>query len=211
VLDDLSRLEHEDVAADLAHHREVVRDEEDRDAEALAQVAEEPEDMRLDAGVEGARRLVADEDVGCEREGARDRDALALPARELVGEAGGVLGGESDGLEERDRLRPALGAAPDPVDPERLGDDRPNALARVERPAGVWKTIWMRRRCGSHWRCEKRATSTPARQIDPASARSRPTRRRAIVDFPEPDSPTRPSEPPRSRSNETSATAAVRP
>ena len=49
----------------------------------LAQLVEQVEDRRLHRHVERRHRLVGDEDVGTQREGARDRDALPLPAGEL--------------------------------------------------------------------------------------------------------------------------------
>src|SRR2546430_1073871 len=60
----------------------VVRDEERRDG-ATADRAREVGDERLACRcVEPGEGLVEEEDVGLERERARDRDALRLPARE---------------------------------------------------------------------------------------------------------------------------------
>ena len=49
------------------------------------QVVEEREDRRLDRHVERGGGLVGNEDARLDRERARDRDALALSAREGAG------------------------------------------------------------------------------------------------------------------------------
>ncbi len=51
---------------------------------SLLQVLEKVEDLRLDRDVERRYRLVADQQVRAEREGAGDADALALAAGEAV-------------------------------------------------------------------------------------------------------------------------------
>src|SRR5437588_3695920 len=72
---------------------------------------------------------------------------------------------------------------------------------------GSWKTICMLRRsvfrCGPVSVC----TSTPSNATVPASGSVRPRMRRAVVDLPQPDSPTMPSVVPASTVNETLSTA----
>ena len=51
---------------------------------SLLQVLEQVEDLRLDRDVERGDRLVADDEVRVQGERARDADALALAAGELV-------------------------------------------------------------------------------------------------------------------------------
>ena len=77
-------LHHADVVGDDAHDREVVGDEEVRQAELGLQVGEQAQDLRLHEHVERRDRLVEDDDLGLQRERTRDGDALALAARELV-------------------------------------------------------------------------------------------------------------------------------
>ena len=60
--------------------------------EPLLQVLEQVDHAGLDRDVEGRHRLVEHHQVGVEREGPGDPDALALAAGELVREAVGVLG-----------------------------------------------------------------------------------------------------------------------
>jgi len=91
LLADDALLEHEDAVGDAGDDAEVVRDEEEREAELRPQLGEELEHRRLHRDVECRRDLVADDEVGLRRERARDRDTLALAARELRGKAVGVL------------------------------------------------------------------------------------------------------------------------
>ena len=93
-LDDLAEVHHRDLVADVAHDGQVVRDEHVREAELVLQVLEQVDHAGLDRHVERGHWLVEHEQVGVEREGARDADALALPAGELVRVAVRVLGFE---------------------------------------------------------------------------------------------------------------------
>ena len=68
----------------MAHHREVVADEEVGEPELLLQVLEQVDDLRLDRDVERGDRLVADDELRVERQRPGDADALALAAGELV-------------------------------------------------------------------------------------------------------------------------------
>ncbi len=83
-LDDLAEVHHRDAVADVLHHRQVVGDEQVGQAELLAQVGEQVQDLGLDRHIERRDRLVADDELGLDRERAGDADALALAARELV-------------------------------------------------------------------------------------------------------------------------------
>ena len=95
-LDDLAEVHHRDAVAHVAHDREVVGDEDQRQAEVALEVAQQVEDLRLDRHVERGDRLVGDDQLRLERERARDADALALAAGELVRVAVVVLGVEPD-------------------------------------------------------------------------------------------------------------------
>src|SRR5262249_28724824 len=77
-------LERDHATAHLVHHLAVVRDHEDRRAAAVDAV-EQLHDPDGGVGIEVSRRLVADEQRRMVDDGTRDRDALLLAARELVG------------------------------------------------------------------------------------------------------------------------------
>ena len=97
---DLAEVEHRDAVGDVAHHREVVRDEQIGEPEALLQVDQQVDDLRLDVHVERGDRLVGDDEFRLERERARNRDALALPAGKLVRVADRHLRIEPDRAEQ---------------------------------------------------------------------------------------------------------------
>ena len=70
----------------VAHDGQVVRDEEVGQAALALQVLHDVEHLRLHAHVERRRGLVANQELGLRGQRARDRNALALAARELVRE-----------------------------------------------------------------------------------------------------------------------------
>ena len=75
---------HRDAVGDVIDHREVVRDEQIGEPELFLQINQQVEDLRLDRNVERRDRLVADQQIGPQRQGAGDADALALSAGEAV-------------------------------------------------------------------------------------------------------------------------------
>ena len=95
-LDQLAEIHHRDAVADVLHHRKVMGNEQIGEAEALLQILQQVDDLRLDRDVERRHRLVADDQVGIDGEGAGDADALALPARELVRITPGMFGRQTD-------------------------------------------------------------------------------------------------------------------
>ena len=105
-LDDLAEVHDGDAVGDVAHDRQIVRDEEVRQAEAALQLLEQVDDLRPDRHVERRHRLVEHDQLRVERERARDADALALAARELVRVAVRVLRREPDVAGARDALLP---------------------------------------------------------------------------------------------------------
>src|SRR5436190_1465816 len=131
-LDEFAEVHHRDPVADVAHDAEVVRDEDVREVELSLQVVEEVQHLRLDRDVERRDRLVGDDQLRTQRERACDADPLSLPAGELVREAVVVLRREADGLEQLLDLLTALASVADAVDLQRRGDDRTDALARIE-------------------------------------------------------------------------------
>jgi hypothetical protein len=99
-LDDAAEIHDRDAVADVLDHAEVVGNEEVGQAEAVLQVLEQVEHLRLDRHVERGDRLVADDEVGLYGKRARDADSLALAAAELVRVARGVIRRQADGLEQ---------------------------------------------------------------------------------------------------------------
>ena len=82
--DEPAAIHHGHAIADLAHQPQIVRDEEIGQAEALLQIEQQIDDLRLHRHVERRHRLVAHDERRLERERARHADALALAAAEFV-------------------------------------------------------------------------------------------------------------------------------
>lgn len=87
-----------------------MRDEDDGEAELASQVGDLAEDLALDEHVESGRRLVHDHQLGAQREGHGDHDALAHAAGEFVGVGADALPADLDDVEEVDDRGAALGA-----------------------------------------------------------------------------------------------------
>src|SRR5437588_13119214 len=81
--DDLAEIHHRDTMGHVLDDREIMTDEQQRQAELLLKILEQVDDLRLDRDVERGDRLVADDQLGLGRERARNADALALAAGEF--------------------------------------------------------------------------------------------------------------------------------
>ena len=77
-----------------------MRNEDVGQPELALQADQQVDDLGLDRDVEGAQRLVADDQPRLRRERAGDADALALAAAELARQALGRLGAEADQIEQ---------------------------------------------------------------------------------------------------------------
>ena len=76
----------------MAHHRQVMADEDIGHVQLLLELGHQIDNLGLDGHVQGGDNLVADDEFGAQGQGPGDGDPLALAAGELVGEAGGHLG-----------------------------------------------------------------------------------------------------------------------
>ena len=191
ILAQLAQVHDADAVADVLDDREVVGDEDERQAVAPLQVLEQVQHLRLHAHVEGDG-LVADDQPRLENEGAGDRDALALPTRELVRTAVcGDVGVEADVLEHLAHIRSALV-------PSFQMFSGSSTMSRTLRlgfsdEIGSWKIIWMfvrTVRMSLPWSV---VSSCPWKLMEPLVGRGSCMIARPVVDLPHPDSPTRPS------------------
>ena len=73
-----------DVVGDVIDDGQVVGDEQVRQLQFLLQVPHQIENLRLDGNVEGGNRLVEDDQVRLQGQGAGDADTLRLAAGEAV-------------------------------------------------------------------------------------------------------------------------------
>src|SRR5258705_1688683 len=99
VLHHATEVEDEDAPGDPSHDREVVTDEDQGETQFAAQLGEEIDDLPLNGDVECAQRLVTDQELRRTDDGARDGDALTLPAAEFVRVAGKRRRAQPDALE----------------------------------------------------------------------------------------------------------------
>ena len=115
----------------MAHHGEVVRDEQIGEPPFGLQVGEEIQDLRLHRHIERADRLVAHDELRLYRQRPGDPHALPLAARQLVRIAFRKSGVEADLVEQRGD------GAVQSVNFERLPQRVFNRHARIERAVGI--------------------------------------------------------------------------
>ena len=162
-LDDVPEIHDGNPVGDVPHDRQIVRDEQVREAELLLQILHQVDHLRLNRDVERAHRLVGDDDLRIGRERAGDADALTLAAGELVRISVAVLA--ATGRPSRAATRRARRARPATASCGSSAALRRSAR-RVFRGLsdeyGSWKTIWMSDAVRPH-RC-----ATQRREIDDA-------------------------------------------
>jgi hypothetical protein len=139
LLHDLPEVHHRDAPGDLAHHREVVSDEEVGEAPLPLEVGEQVQHLRLHRDVERGDRLVADDERRLHRERPGDADPLALASGELVGIPARMARIEAHLLQQPGHLPRHVLAAGEPVDPDAFGDRGAHRHPRVERAVRVLK------------------------------------------------------------------------
>ena len=130
---------------------------------------------------------------GLRGERARDRDALALAAGELVRIFRAVGRIEADQLQQlADLPRDLGGALRDAEGADRLGDDVERAPARIEAGVGVLEHHLdaAAQRGAGRASCFGLLIDTPSMMTSPVVGGISPTTILATVDLPEPDSPT---------------------
>ena len=133
----MAQVHHQHLVRNVAHHRQVVRDEQVRQAEFCLQVGQQVEHLRLHRHVERRHRLVGHHQPGAEHQRTRNGDALALAAREHVRVAVGKLGPQAHLRQHGAGAFGALGLGQAGVDGQRVFQCGADLLARVERPIGV--------------------------------------------------------------------------
>ena len=109
-LDDAPDIHHGDAVADMAHHAEIMRDEQHRQPQPVLQVEQQIDDLGLHGNIERGYRLVGDHQRRIERQRARNADALALAAAEGMRKPRSRRGRQADEIEQL--AHPLRGAAP---------------------------------------------------------------------------------------------------
>ena len=136
-LDDAADIHDGDAVADMFDDAEVVGYEQVGKAEALLQLQQQVQDLRLYRYIERGNRLVGHDQTGVEGEGTGDADALALAAAEGVGEALQEFGPQSDEPEQLLNALNTLPAVRHSVDEQGFADYIEQGHARVQGGEGV--------------------------------------------------------------------------
>ena len=183
---DLAEIQHDDAVADMAHHREIVRDEQIGQAEPLLQVDQQVDDLRLDVDVERRDRLVGDDEIRAPPPArARSRCAAAGRRRIRADSVAPHWRGRPTSVEQLVDARRGAAAASPAMPWKRSGSARisPTVMRGLSDAYGSWKTICMRRRSGRivDWRgvgdvlCRRRRIVPAVGLVD---ARDQPRERR---------------------------------
>jgi len=137
-LDHPAGVHHLDPVRVPGDHPHVVRDQQHRHAEAVLEVMQQGEDLRLDGDIEGGCGLVGDQQLGLAAQRHRDHHALPHAAGELVRVVAEPFGrpGQADQAEHLGGPGHGCRLAGPRVQPDRLGHlvaDRLRGVQRRER------------------------------------------------------------------------------
>ena len=136
-LDNLAEVHHADPVSDPLHHGEVVADEKVRQAHLLLQIHHQVDDLRLDRDVQRGHRLIGDHQLGPQRQGPGDADALPLTSRELVRVLPHVVGRHADPSQEIGDHIIDLTLGHRTMDLERLSDRLADRATGIQAGEGV--------------------------------------------------------------------------
>ena len=183
---------------------------------SAAQPREQVQDLILDRHVERGRRLVAEQQLRLGGERDCDHDALAQAARELVrvGPVAALGVGDADQANQLERALPGLCSARPSRTRGPSAICSPTRMTGLSAVIGSWKTMPM---CGAAQPGERFWARAPGRRTRSRRRRSAhgreagPMIARSVMLLPQPDSPTRPSAPPRGTSRLTPSTALTTP
>ena len=133
-----AEVHHAHLVAHVAHHCQVVRDEQIRQPQPALQVFHDVEHLRLHAHIQRRRGLITHQKIRLRGQRARDRDALTLAARELVRVFGHVQRAQADRLEQlADPLFEFLGIGDEAMLGQRLAHNVLHDPAWVQRRVRV--------------------------------------------------------------------------
>ena len=135
-LDEAAEIHHRHPVTKRPHHRQIMRDEEEGEAQARAQFQHQVQHLGLDIHVKGGDRLIGHDQRRIERQCAGNGNALALAAGEFMRKAASPGRVEAHHVEQSGHAFFRRGMA---MHPQRLGQDLPHPHARIERGEGVLK------------------------------------------------------------------------
>ena len=192
-LDDAPEVHDDDAIADVPDDAEVVADEEVREVERARSSMKRFSTCAWIDTSSAATDSSQTRNSRLDRERARDADARALPAGELVRKAAHQRRIESDAVEMQADVFDLLRVADEAVHDRRLADDVDDAHPRIERRVRILEDhlhleLLLAGRAGGLAR-QRRALP----EALPADGCRSPTAMRPSVDLPQPDSPTSPT------------------
>ena len=132
-LDDTPEIHDDDAIGDVLHDAQVMADEQVREVERRLQIHEQIEHLSLDRYVERGNRFVADDELGLDRERARNADPCTLPAGKLMRIATHQRRVEPDFIEHQADIFDLLFRRDQSMDDRCFADDVDNTHARIER------------------------------------------------------------------------------
>ena len=187
-----------------------MRDEDHRELTVLRQGGEQVQDLCLHRHVERADRLIGDQELRLDRQGARDRHALRCPPESSRGRRAHRLGTSPHGFKEvGDQCGLLLAPVHESMHPSRLADRLVDSETRVQRRVRVLVDQLhpaSDESAGPAQFAPNTSSAAEAPRLNPV--RPDRTMHRARVVLPLPDSPTSPrtSRAPTSRLTPSSAT-----
>ena len=92
----LAQVHHGDAIGNMAHHQQIVGNEQVGQIQLILQVVKHIDDLRLNGHVQRRYRFIANDELRVHRERAGNADALALTAGKFVRIARSVLGIQPD-------------------------------------------------------------------------------------------------------------------
>ena len=175
-LHDASEVHHRNAVAQVAHHVEVVGDEQQGEIELAAERRDQVEDLGLQRYIESGHGLVGEHEGRAEHHRPRDGGPLTLAAAQLVWITFGIADPEPHRLQDPRDLLPARAPIPLTVDVEGLGDQIPDPHPGIQRSTGVLKDHLH----GPAHRFGPRSGESP--QVDAVEAHAPPRDGRQSVD-----------------------------
>ncbi|MNU64624.1 hypothetical protein D3C71_539060 [compost metagenome] len=135
-LDDFAQIHDRHPMGDAFHHRHVVTDEEEGDAERRLQFHHQVDNLCLHGNVQRRDGLIGDDQLRVQHKRTRYADALTLAAGELVWKSFDRIRPQADAAQNFRDLLHGLSARAKAVFEERLGNRRTNPRAGIK--AGEW-------------------------------------------------------------------------
>jgi len=141
VFDNLSQKHDRDVRAQVAHHSQVVADEDRREMKFPLHILQKIDNLRLNGNVQRRDWFVCDDELGIERNCSSDPHALSLPTGQLVGQVIIKTSAKSDEVQDLAHASPTL-IMRHAVRHQRFPDNILDGAARIQRSVRILK-YWL--------------------------------------------------------------------